>query len=148
MALTYQLWKAPQLRSHFRSDNSQVYLPTVRGTARYAQFILEFNPDLIWDEANNRVEGEIWCEAGDAVRRGGLWFAQQKPILVFIKRREKDVGFTGPVCLVRPGYFADMSSNAPAVQLRDTKLKTILPPSHRGYRDIGGYIILQYVGPA
>jgi hypothetical protein len=148
MTLSYQRWKAPQLRAHFGSDNPQVYLPKVRGTVAYAQFIEEFNPELVWDEANRRVEGEVWCEVKDATDRGATWFSQQKSIPVFMKHLETETGFVGPVCLVRPHYFADMSTNAPAVQQRDARLKSILPPSHRGYRDIGAYIILEYMGPA
>ena len=124
-----------------------MYLPKVKGTVAYAQFIEEFNPELVWDEANRRVEGEVWCEVKDATDRGDAWFQQQKTIPVFMKRLENETGFVGPVCLVRPHYFADMSRNAPAVQQRDAKLKKILHPDHRGYRDIGAYIILEYKGP-
>ena len=146
--VNYQLWKAPDLRKHFGSDNSQVFLPKVKGTVAYAQFIAEYNPDLVWDESNNKVTGEVWCEVSDATRRGNLWFDQQKTIPIFMKRSATDTGFYGPVCLCRPAYFADLNQNAPAVRARDAKLKSILPVGHPGYRDIGAFIVLDDKGPA
>lgn len=146
--MNYQLWKAPDLRKHFRSDNYQVYLPKVRGTVAYTQFIAEYNPDLNWNESTNTVTGEVWCEVGDATARGNLWFDQQKTIPIFMKRSEKDVGFWGPVCRCRPAYFADLRQNTPAVNARDAKLKSLLPVGHPGYRDIGAFLVLEYKGPA
>jgi hypothetical protein len=146
--VNYQLWKAPDLRKHFGSDNSQVFLPKVKGTVAYAQFIAEYNPELDWDEANSKVTGEVWCEVSDATRRGNLWFGQQKTIPIFMKRAANDSGFWGPVCMCRPAYFADLTQNAPAVRARDARLKSILPHGHPGYRDIGAYIVLDYKGPA
>jgi hypothetical protein len=132
--MMYQRWPAPDLRSHFRSDNSMVYLPKIKGTVGYAQLIEEFNPDLRWDEPNRRVEGEVWCEVGDAAQRGTTWFSQQKAIPVFMKRKENESGFIGPVSLVRPAYFAGMSTNAPAVQQREEVLDFPLQRSSRKHK--------------
>lgn len=146
--MQYQRWSAPDLRKRFRSDNSMVYLPKVKGTVAYAQFILEYNPDLVWDVESRRVEGEVWCEDGDAVARGNSWFAQQKIIPMFLKLSHRESGFMGPVCLCRPAYFADTRTNAPAVSARDARLKSLLPEGHPGYRDIGGYLIIEFKSPA
>ncbi len=146
--MNYARWGAWALRAHFRSDNSQVYLPKVKGTVAYGQFIQEYNPGLGWDEARRRLFGEVWCEVGDAVDRGATWFSQQKAIPIFMKRSVRESGFMGPVCLCRPAYFADLTTNPPAVQKRDSELKAVLAPEHPGYRDIGGYLILEYKGPA
>lgn len=142
--MEYRRWKGPELRAHFGSDNSQVYLPRVKGTVAYGQFITEYNPELNWDEEGRRVDGEIWSEIGDAVSRGRTWFNQQGVVPIFMKHEHSEVGFMGPVCYCRASYYADNSDYEDGVAVRDAKLKSILPEGHPGRRDIGAYLIIEY----